>query len=87
VGICEKNQKAVVQRYLDIVYEREQLLLEFLAQPRTLTEIIKKRVVYRKDYDNVIWVDAVEKNSMQFHLGKLIQEGRVIREGERYCLA
>jgi len=63
------------------------LLLEFLAQPRTLTEIIKKRVVYRKDYDNVVWVDAVEKNSMQFHLRKLIQEGKVIRQGERYCIA
>ena len=84
VGICEKDQEAVVQRYLDIVYEREELLLEFLAHPRTLTDIIKKRIVYRKDYDNVVWIDAVEKNSMQFHLGKLIQEERVIQDGELY---
>jgi len=87
VGICEKDQAAIVQSYLDIVYEREQMLLEFLAQPRTLTEIIKKRIVYRKDYNNVVWIDAVEKNSMQFHLQKLIQEGRVVQEGERYRVA
>ena len=87
VGICEKNQAAVVQRYLDVVYKREQLLLEFLSRPRTLTDIIKKRIVYRKDYDNVVWIDAVEKNSMQFHLGKLIQEGCVVQDGARYCVA
>ena len=76
----------MVQRYLDIVYEREQLLLEFLVQPRTLVDIIKKRIVYRKDYDNVVWIDAVEKNSMQFHLEKLIQEGKVVQEGSSIAL-
>ena len=55
VGICEQQQAALVQRYLAIVYEREQILLQFLAQPRTLSEIIKKRVIYRRDYDNVVW--------------------------------
>jgi len=82
-GICEKNQYEVVTRYLDVVYEREKLLLNFLAAPRTLAEIIKRRIIYRKDYDSV-WIDAVEKNSMLLHLRKLMQEGRVKWDGERY---
>jgi glyoxylase-like metal-dependent hydrolase (beta-lactamase superfamily II) len=82
-GICEENQYEVVTRYLAVVYEREKLLLDFLVTPRTLEEISKRRIVYRKDYD-IVWIDAVEKNSMLLHLRKLMQEGRVKWDGERY---
>ncbi|HJY82842.1 MAG TPA: MBL fold metallo-hydrolase, partial [Candidatus Binatia bacterium] len=82
-GICDEHQEAVVTDYLAVVYEREKLLLDFLAVPRTLDEIIKRRIVYRKDYD-IMWIDAVEKNSMLLHLRKLMQEGRVEWDGERY---
>ncbi|HKA56354.1 MAG TPA: MBL fold metallo-hydrolase [Candidatus Binatia bacterium] len=82
-GVCQENQYEVVTRYLAVVYEREKLLLDFLAIPRTLPEIIRRRIVYRKDYD-IVWIDAVEKNSMLLHLRKLTQEGRVEWDGERY---
>lgn len=82
-GICEENQQEVVQRYLDVIYERENILLDFLATARTLEDIIKRRIIYRKDYD-VVWIDAVEKNSMLLHLQKLIDEGKVTFDGERY---
>lgn len=83
-GICEENQRGVVSQYLDIIYDREQRLLDFLLEPRTLEEVVKKRIVYRKDYSNVVWIDAVEKNSMALHLRQLIAEGRVLYDGERY---
>lgn len=83
-GVCEENQRALVTQYLDIIYDREQRLLDFLAAPRTLEEIIKKRIVYRKDYDHIVWIDAVEKNSMTLHLKQLLQEGRVEWDGARY---
>ena len=82
-GVCEEHQAEVVTRYLDVVYERERALLDFLAVPRTLEEIIKKRIIYRKDYD-IVWIDTVEKNSMLLHLRKLMQEGVVEWNGERY---
>src|SRR5262245_24544755 len=82
-GICEENQYDVVTRYLAVVYQREKLLLDFLTTPRTLDEIIKRRIVYRKDYA-IVWIDAVEKNSMLLHLRKLMQEDRVAWDGERY---
>jgi glyoxylase-like metal-dependent hydrolase (beta-lactamase superfamily II) len=83
-GVCEENQRAIVTQYLEVIYDREQRLLDFLAEPRTLAEIVKKRIVYRKDYDNVVWLDAVEKNSMTLHLDLLMQEGRVEWDGARY---
>jgi len=82
-GICEEHHYEVVTRYLNVVYERERVLLDFLAIPRTLEEIIKKRIIYRKDYD-IVWIEAVEKNSMLLHLRKLMQEGAVEWDGERY---
>ncbi|MGE0827489.1 MAG: MBL fold metallo-hydrolase [Candidatus Binatia bacterium] len=85
VGICQADQAMMVTQYLDVVYKREQLLWEFLAEPRTLEEIVKKRIVYRKDYDNVVWIDAVERNSMRLHLQKLLDEGRIVQDGELYC--
>lgn len=83
-GICEENQREVVTNYLNVIYDREQRLLDFLVTPRTLEEIIKKRIVYKKDYTSVVWIDAVEKNSMLLHLRQLLQEGRIEQDGERY---
>ena len=84
VGVCEENQHTVVTQYLDIIYDRERRLLNFLAEPRTLEEIVKKRIVYRKDYPEIVWIDAVEKNSMALHLRLLMREGRISWNGERY---
>jgi hydroxyacylglutathione hydrolase len=83
VGVCEENQQETVDQYLNIIYERERTLLDFLVVPRTLEEIVKRRIIYRKDYD-MVWIDAVEKNSMLLHLGKLMQEQVVAWDGERY---
>ena len=49
-----------------------------------MEEIIKKRIVYKKDYASVVWIDAVEKNSMSLHVRQLVQEGRIVWDGERY---
>ena len=82
-GICEADQDTLVRRYLDVIYEREKILVDFLSEPRTLEDVVKKRVVYRKDYD-IVWIDAVERNSMLLHLEKLMREGVVSFDGERY---
>lgn len=83
-GVCEEKQRELVTNYLDVIYDREQRLLDFLAEPRTLEEIIKRRIVYKKDYANIVWIDAVEKNSMSLHIRQLIQEGRIAWDGKRY---
>ena len=59
-------------------------LLDFLTEPRTLEDVIKKRIVYKKDYHNVVWIDAVEKNSMLLHLDQLVREDRIEWDGARY---
>jgi glyoxylase-like metal-dependent hydrolase (beta-lactamase superfamily II) len=47
-GVCEENQQEVVTTYLNVIHDREQRLLDFPTEPRTLEEIIKSGSCTRK---------------------------------------
>lgn len=82
-AVVEEDPGGVIDRYLAVIYQRERTLLDFLGRPRTFNEIVKRRIIFRKDYD-LIWIDAVEGNSMRLHLEKLMAEGSVEFDGQRY---
>ncbi len=58
------------------IVERERRLLAFLAEPRTLDDVVAHRFVYRPG-DAVPFADAVERRSMAQHLERLARHGRV----------
>jgi glyoxylase-like metal-dependent hydrolase (beta-lactamase superfamily II) len=67
-----------------IIGDRERRLLAFLAEPRTLDEIVAHRFVYRPGVD-LPFVDVVERRSMAMHLDRLVPEGAVVEvEPGRY---
>ncbi len=73
-----------LDRFSAVIQAREQRLVEFLAEPRTLDEIVAHRFVYRPG-DAVLYADAVELRSMSQHLERLIDGGRVREvEARRY---
>jgi glyoxylase-like metal-dependent hydrolase (beta-lactamase superfamily II) len=82
-AVVENDTQAAIDRYLGVIYQRERTLLDFLAQPRTFNEIVKRRIIFRKDYD-LIWIDSVENNSMRLHLDKLMAEGTIEFDGRCY---
>ena len=63
-------------RYEAVIASREQRLLEYLAEPRTLGEIAAHRFVYRPK-DDVLFAEPVERRSMGQHLARLERQGRV----------
>ena len=65
-----------LDRFTAVIQSREQRLVEFLHEPRTLDAIVAHRFVYRPG-DPVPYADAVERRSMSQHLERLIGEGRV----------
>lgn len=74
-------------RFAAIITAREQRLLEFLTAPRTIDEIVTHRFVFRPQ-DQVAFADAVERRSMQQHLGRLLRTGRANEvEPGRYLAA
>jgi hydroxyacylglutathione hydrolase len=78
VGVID-GQDAFVERldrFAAVIGDREQRLVEYLREPRTLAEIVAHRFVYRPR-DDVLWADAVERRSMGQHLERLCRAGRV----------
>ncbi len=65
-----------LDRYAAVIPRREERLLEFLAEPRSLDEIAAHRFIYRPQ-DDVPYADPVERRSMGMHVERLLRAGRV----------
>jgi glyoxylase-like metal-dependent hydrolase (beta-lactamase superfamily II) len=65
-----------LERFRAVIDSREERLLEFLGEARSLDEIVAHRFVYRPGV-SLPFIDAVELRSMQLHLDRLCRDGRV----------
>ena len=66
---------------------REARLLEFLAEPRSIDEIVAHRFIYRPGVQ-LVWADNVERRSMTMHINRLLRHGGVVEtEPGRYRVA
>ena len=59
-----------------VIARREQRLLDFLAEPRSLADIVAHRLVYRPGLE-IMWADEAETRTAQRHLARLQRDGRV----------
>jgi glyoxylase-like metal-dependent hydrolase (beta-lactamase superfamily II) len=85
-GVYEGNPW-YLDRYLGIIFTREEKLLEFLrAGPRTFPEIVSEGLIYGKNPDSLGEWDLTISERMMIgkHLDRSIQRGRVRREKELY---
>ncbi len=76
----------MLEKFASMIDAREHRLLEFIAEPRSLQEIIDHRFVYRPGQTGFM-VDEVERRSMTMHLDRLIRDGQVVNEGDRFRVA
>jgi glyoxylase-like metal-dependent hydrolase (beta-lactamase superfamily II) len=78
VGVLEGREafREQLQRFGARIRERDERLLDFLSQPRSMEEIVDHRFVYRPK-DQVSYADAVERRSMAQHLSRLLEQGRI----------
>jgi glyoxylase-like metal-dependent hydrolase (beta-lactamase superfamily II) len=82
IGVIDEREAflARLDRFRAVIEDRERRLLAFLAEPRSLAEVVAHRFVYRPQ-DDIPFADAVEQRSMSQHLERLLAAGRV-REPE-----
>ena len=66
-----------LKSFRSVIAARDQRLLAFLSEPRTLAAIVDYRIIYRPGTSGVLWIDHVEANSAQMHLNRLIRNGAV----------
>ena len=81
-GVIEGAEefRSRLDAYAGVIRRREEALLEFLAEPRTVEEIVGHRLVYRPHVRGP-HVDPVERRTAQRHLERLVGQERVA-EGE-----
>jgi glyoxylase-like metal-dependent hydrolase (beta-lactamase superfamily II) len=78
IGVLEGRAAYLerLDRFAAVIASREQRLLAYLAEPRSLDEIAAHRFVYRPQ-DPVPFAEPVERRSMAQHVARLLRQGRV----------
>lgn len=83
-GVFEEEPGVLWDHYVGVIYSREARLLDFLARPRTFQEITGAWILYGKPREPKDFFELGERLHMKKHLEKLMAEGRVSFDGERY---
>ncbi len=69
---------AKLDRFAGRLAERERALLEFLAAPRSLVELVAHRFLY-PPHAQMSFIDAAERRTITQHLERFVAQGRVER--------
>lgn len=85
-GMIEAEPGDLWDKYLAVIDTRENKLLDLLKEPRTMEEIIQARIVYGRVREPKEYFDYGERNLMARHLVRLINNGVVAHENDRYFL-
>jgi glyoxylase-like metal-dependent hydrolase (beta-lactamase superfamily II) len=85
-GVVDGHAEFVKQldRFANVITDREDRLHTYLSEPRSMEDIVKHRFIYRPDAQ-VLFADHVERTSMQMHLNRMMRTGSVVEsEPGRY---
>lgn len=78
-GIIEGRETfvAMVDAFTAVIGRRHEAMLAFLAEPRTLDDMVQHRFVYRPHVQHV-FADAVERRSAELHLQRMLARGEAV---------
>lgn len=83
-GVFMEDPGELWQDFLNIIFKREDRLLEFLNKPRTLEEVVAACIVYGRPREPKAFFEFGERALMKKHLERLIRLGIVCQEGDKY---
>jgi len=86
VGVIEDGGLFLdrLDRFAARIAEREAAILDALAEPRSLADLVHQRFVYPA-HVTLPFVDAVERRTIRQHLDRVLARGQVERVGpDRY---
>ncbi len=85
-GLFEEEPGGLWDSYLGVIDKREEKLVDFLSEPKTLQEIIDKWIVYGKPREPKSFFEFGERALMKKHLESLSARGKVRMDGDKYVL-
>ncbi len=83
-GIHESDPAGKWDLYLRVISQREEKLLSFLAEPRTLDEITDNWIVYGKPMEPLDFYKIAERAVIKKHLEMLLEKNVIASDGKRY---
>jgi hydroxyacylglutathione hydrolase len=83
-GLFEREPGELWDDFLQVIEYREERLLALLSEPRTMTDIVEACIIYRKPREPKSFFQFGERALMGKHLERLLDQGRVRKEGEMY---
>ncbi len=83
-GVFEAAPVNTWDAYLAVIDQRRQALLDLLAAPCSMEDIVNAWIVYRKPREPLDFYAHAEKALMGKHLEELVDSGKVLRVGNRY---
>ncbi len=85
-GVFEEDPGELWNQYLNVINIREEKLLNLLEKPRTFQEIIQACIIYGKPREPKYFFEFGEKAHMRKHLERLISQGAVSLENDKYSV-
>ena len=88
-GIIEGREDFVsrIDAFHAVIPRRHQAMLDYLAEPRTIDEMVAHRFVYRPHVEHT-FTNAVERRTAELHVARMVERGEVVAvEGDRWQAA
>ncbi len=85
-GLFTQPPGTLWDRYEKIIYERENRLINLLASPQTMDEIVDAWIVYGRPREPEAFFEFGERAIMKKHLERLKKNSRVVQDGNYYLL-
>ena len=78
-GIVEGRERflELLDEFAAVIPRRHEAMLQFLAEPRTIADMVEHRFVYRKHVQHV-FADAVEERCAGMHLRRMLARGEAV---------
>ena len=83
-GLFEEDPGSLWDDYLSVITKREEKLLELLAVPRTFQEVVDACIVYGRPREPRAYFVPGETKGMKKQLEYLMEQGRVVKEKDRF---
>lgn len=83
-GILHGDITARLDAFAGVIADRDRRLLDLIAEPRTMEQIIDATVIYGKRWDPPEMFDHFEGLMASKHLVRLEKNGMAVKEGDRW---
>lgn len=83
-GVFEEEPGERWRQYTDVIATRDEKLLAFLENPRTMDEIARAWIVYGRPREPEELYLFGERGIMAKHVERLLRQGRVAKDGELF---